>query len=165
MQHHPFSSIFSNTTPCFNFLEFSSATNFSVSPISSQFQQLSSCCPGSRRRRRTTGSSSPYPVEGGKRYLWLKSFYLCSGWFWISSRWLHNFRVEEICINIFIFSSAAAVLWPLMILLDKEKHNSDADKIIVWALPTGLVTTIFPNCLFTIFAAAHILWILGNFHI
>ena len=74
-----FSSIFSNTTPCLNFLEFSSATNFSDSPIiSSQFQQLFSCSPGSRRRRRTMGSSSPYPVEGGKRYLWLKSFYLCS---------------------------------------------------------------------------------------
>ena len=71
------SRIFSNITPCFNFLEFSSATTFSPSPIiSSQFQQLFSCSLGSRRRRRTMGSSSPYPVEGGKTYLWLKSFYL-----------------------------------------------------------------------------------------
>ena len=43
----------------------------------------------------------------------------------------------------------AAGFWPLMILLDKENRNSDADNIIVWALPAGLVTTTFQH-LFTL---------------
>ena len=50
--------------------------------------------------------------------------------------------------NFHFFTSAAAVFWPLMILLDKEKHNSDADNIIVWALPAGLVNHDFPNIYF-----------------
>ena len=36
--------------------------------------------------------------------------------------------------------NAAAVFWPLMILVEKENHNSDAEKLIVWALPAGLVS-------------------------
>ena len=35
--------------------------------------------------------------------------------------------------------SPAALFWPLLILLDKENHDSEADKLIVWALPVGLV--------------------------
>ena len=37
------------------------------------------------------------------------------------------------------FPSPAALFWPLLILLDKENHDSEADKVIVWALPVGLV--------------------------
>ena len=37
------------------------------------------------------------------------------------------------------FPSPAALFWPLLILLDKENHDSEADKLIVWALPVGLV--------------------------
>ena len=44
------------------------------------------------------------------------------------------------------FPSPAALFWPLLILLDKENHDSEADKLIVWALPVGLVNMTLYIC-------------------
>ena len=134
---------------------------------SSQFQHLFSCSPDSKRRKRMMSKSSPYPVEGISKNIspMVENFPLCPEWSWISLHWPHSFQVMLNFINKRLLKFLAAGFWPLMILLDKENRNSEADNIIVWALPAGLVTTIFPISFHHSSSAAHILWILGDIHI